>query len=50
MTDLFGIWCSKAACCDRHETTTYGFTITVQLGPLVFDFFVTSRPFWRRSK
>ena len=48
MVDLLAINASRASSCDRDERTTYGYVIEVQIGPLVFAFWVTSRPFWRR--
>lgn len=50
MTDLLAVNASKASSCDRDERTTYGYCIDVQIGPLVFAFWVTVRPFWRRGR
>jgi hypothetical protein len=48
MKDILTITTSKASSCDRDEDTTYGACVDVQVGPFVFAFWVTSRPFWRR--
>lgn len=48
MVDLLSVNGSGASSCDRQERTTYGYCIDIQIGPFVFAFWVTSRPFWRR--
>ena len=50
MTDWLCITTSRASSCDRNERTTHGFCVDLQLGPLIFAFWLTLRPFWKGVK
>ena len=49
MTDIVSLQVGKASSIDRDEDTTRGFIVTLQLGPLVFEFWATSLPFWEKK-
>jgi len=49
MADVLSVQVSRASSIDRDEDTTRGFIVTLQLGPLVFEFWATSLPFWEKK-
>ena len=43
MTDIVSLQVGKASSFDRDERTTDGFLVTLQVGPVVFEFWLTRR-------